>query len=313
MMDTTPVFVGIDVSKARLDVHVLPTEQAFAVARDSKGLDDLVQQLKALKPTLILLEATGGYEVMVASALVDAGLPVNVINPRQVRDFARAIGELAKTDAIDARIIALFADRIRPEPRPLPDALTRDLADLVARRRQLVMMITSETNRLGQARNTSVAKRIKAHLTWLRKELERIEADLDKSIRQSPVWRANEDLLVSVPGIGVTTARAMQADLPELGTLSRKAIAKLAGLAPINRDSGTLRGHRTTGGGRAHVRAALYMATLSAIRFNPVIKAFYKRLVEAGQPKMVAVTACMRKLLTILNAIIRDQTPWKAA
>ena len=307
------IFVGIDVARDRLDVHVRPSEQAFAVARDSEGLERLVERLEGLDPALVVLEATGGFEIAVAAALAGAHMPLAVVNPRQVRDFARATGRLAKTDTLDAEAIALFAERIRPDPRPVPDAQARALAELVARRRQIVEMIVAEGNRRRQARAKRLRKRLDAHLAWLQKELSQVESDLDDAVRASPAWRANEDLLTSVPGVGNTTARSLIAEVPELGTLDRRKIAALVGLAPFNRDSGTLRGRRTIWGGRATVRAALYMATLVATRHNPVIAAFYQRLLAAGKPKKVALTACMRKLLVILNALIRDRRPWQTS
>jgi transposase len=312
-MDQPPVFVGIDVSKDRLDVHVRPSGDAFAVARNGKGLDSLVARLAALTPALVVLEATGGFEITVAAALAAAGLPLVVVNPRQIRDFARAIGRLAKTDALDAEAIALFAEGVRPQPRAVPDEQARHLAALVARRRQIVEMAVTEGNRRRQARDRRLAKRIDAHLAWLQKELTSIEADLDDTIRGTPAWREKEDLLTAVPGIGPITARIVLADLPELGALDRRRIAALVGVAPINRDSGAMRGRRMIAGGRTGVRKVLYMATLTAIRRNPPIKALYDRLVQAGRPKKLAITACMRKLITILNAIIRDRAAWKSA
>jgi len=306
-------FIGIDVAKDRLDVHVRPGGEAFTVARDSEGLAALVERLGGLAPTLVVLEATGGFEIAVAAALAGARLPLAVVNPRQIRDFARATGRLAKTDALDAEAIALFAERIRPEPRPVADAQARALAELVARRRQVVEMIVAEGNRRRQAHAKRLRERLDAHLAWLQKELSQIERDLDDAVRGSPAWRANENLLTSVPGIGNATARMLIAEVPELGRLDRKKIAALVGLAPFNRDSGTMRGRRTIWGGRASVRAALYMAALVASRHNPVIAAFYRRLLAAGKPKKVALTACMRKLLVILNALIRDQKPWQNA
>ena len=307
------IFIGIDVAKDRLDVHVCPSGDSFSVARDSEGLGRLVERLTGLDPALVVIEATGGFEIAVAAALAAGRLPLAVVNPRQIRDFARATGRLAKTDALDAEAIALFAERIRPEPRPVPDAQARMLAELVARRRQIVEMITAEGNRRRQARAKRVQKRLDAHLAWLQKELSQVEHDLDNAVRGSPAWRAQEDLLTSVPGIGPATARTLIAELPELGSLDRRKIAALAGLAPFNRDSGTLRGRRTIWGGRAGVRATLYMATLVATRHNPVIAAFYQRLLAAGKAKKIALTACMRKLLVILNALIRDQRPWQTA
>jgi transposase len=307
------VFVGIDVSKDRLDVHLRPRAQAFAVARNGEGLQNLVAGLAAVRPALIVLEATGGFEITVAAALAGAGLPLAVVNPRQIRDFARATGRLAKTDSLDAAAIALFAERIRPEPKAVPDQAARQLTELVARRQQIIEMIGAESNRRRQARDKRLAKRLDAHLAWLQKELTGLETDLDQAVRESPVWREKEDLLKSVPGIGPTTARTLLAQLPELGALDRRRIAALVGIAPINRDSGRFRGRRMIAGGRVAVRNVLYMATLVASRYNDKIKAIYQRLVTAGRPKKLALVAAMRKLLTILNAILRDQTPWQSA
>jgi transposase len=309
----SPAFVGIDVSKDRLDVHLCPSGEAFAVLRDGKGLEQLVNNLRKLGPALIVLEATGGFEITVAAALASAGLPLAVVNPRQIRDFARATGRLAKTDALDAKVIALFAERIRPEPRPLADAESQSLAELIARRRQVVEMIGMETNRLHQARNPRVQRMLKASLKTLRAQLAELDRDIDDTIKRSPIWRAADDLLTSVPGVGDVTAHTLIADLPELGQLDRRRVAALVGVAPINRDSGQMRGKRTIAGGRASVRNALYMATLSAIRWNAVISEHYKSLVERGRPKKVALVACMRRLLGILNAIIRTKTPWQCA
>jgi transposase len=308
-----PAFVGIDVSKDRPDVHVCPSGEAFAVLRDGKGLEPLGNTLRKLGPALIVLEATGGFEITVAAALASAGLPLAVVNPRQIRDFARATGRLAKTDALDAKVIALFAERIRPEPRPLADAESQSLAELIARRRQVVDMIGMETDRLHQARNPRVQRMLKATLNTLRAQLAELDRDIDDTIKQSPIWRAADDLPTSVPGVGDVTAHTLIADLPELGQLDRRRVAALVGVAPINRDSGQMRGKRTIAGGRASVRNALYMATLSAIRWNAVISEDHKSLVERGRPKKVALVACMRRLLGILNAIIRTKTPWQCA
>ena len=307
------IYVGIDVAKDRLDVHVRPGGEAFAVARDGEGLANLIDRLRPLGPSLIVSEATGGFEQVVAGSLAAAGLPIVVVNPRQIRDFARALGRLAKTDRLDAEAIALFAERVRPEPRPLADEQARLLGELVARRRQVVEMIVAEGNRARQLENRRLKKRIERHRLILQEELSKIEQELDTAIRGTPIWRESEDLLKSVPGVGNTLARSLIADLPELGTLDRKKIAALVGVAPFNRDSGTLRGRRTVWGGRSAIRATLYMAALVATRCNPIIKAFYQRLLAAGKPKKLALTACMRKLLTILNAILRDRTPWQSA
>jgi transposase len=308
-----PAFVGIDVAKDRLDVHLRPSGEAFAVGRDAAGLSVLVERLAALAPALVVLEATGGFEVTVAAALGAAQLSLAVVNPRQIRDFSRATGRLAKTDRLDAEAIARFAEAIRPAPRSLPDAAARALGELVARRRQIVEMIGSESQRRRQLGDPRLIRRLDAHLIWLQRELSEIETDLDDAVRGSAVWRATEDLLASVPGIGKTSARTLIAELPELGSLDRRKIAALVGVAPINRDSGTLRGRRMVLGGRASVRKALYMPTLTAIRRNPVIRALYARLIARGKPAKVAITAAMRKLLVILNAILKSQTPWHHA
>lgn len=303
------IFVGIDVSKAQLDVALRPPGR-FVVPNDDAGIAQLLERLKATSPTLIILEATGGIELPLTGALATAGLPVVVVNPRQIRDFAKATGQLAKTDALDAQILAHFADVVRPEPRPLPDAQTQELAALVTRRRQLIEMLTAEKNRLASAR-VIVRTQLRAHITWLEQALDQANTDLAEAIRQSPVWREKEELLRSVPGIGPVLTTTLLANLPELGTLTHKQIAALVGVAPLNRDSGTLRGKRTVWGGRAQVRAALYMAAIVAARFNPVIRAFYQRLCAAGKAKKVALVACMRKLLTIVNAMLKHRTPWR--
>ena len=306
------IIVGIDVAKDRLDVAVRPSGELFVAERNASGVELLVQRLGSLAPSLIALEATGGFETIVAAALAAAGLPVVVVNPAQVRAFAKAVGQRAKTDAIDAAVIAHFAEATRPEPRPLPDEATRQLADLVARRRQIVDMIGAERQREKRATariRKSIARLIKA----LEKELASVNADIDDAVRGSPAWRATEDLLASVPGIGPIIARTLIADLPELGRLDRKKIAALAGLAPFTRQSGQWRGRSFIGGGRTSVRTALFMGAMAARRHNPILKAFFGRLVAAGKPKMVALIAVARKLLTILNAVLRDQKPWQAA
>jgi transposase len=308
-----PTFVGIDVAKNRLDVHLRPSDEAVALSRDGAGLEVLVERLVALRPALVVLEATGGFEVAVAGALAAAGLPLVVVNPRQIRDFARATGRLAKTDRLDAEAIARFAEAVQPAPRPVPSAAAQALGELVTRRRQLVEMITSEGQRRRQARDPRLGRRLQAHVTWLQKELAALETDLDDAVRGTPAWRAAEDLLASVPGIGKTSARTLIAELPELGSLDRRKIAALVGVAPVNRDSGTFRGRRMVMGGRASVRTALYMPTLTAIRHNPALQAFYQRLIGRGRPAKVAIIACMRKLLVILNAILRDHRPWQPA
>lgn len=303
--------VGLDVAKDRIDVHVWPDDESFAVEYDEAGLKRLVRRLKELQPTLIVLEATGGYEVTVAAALADAGLPVAVVNPRQVRDFARATGQLAKTDRLDARVLAHFAEAVRPPVRPLATEAAQKLGALVARRQQLVEMRAAELNRQRQARERRVQQRIAAHVTWLGREIEALEEEIKRLIRGSSVWREKEDLLTSMPGIGDITAHALIAELPELGHLTRRRIAALVGIAPLNQDSGQHRGRRRIGGGRPAVRRALYMATQVAVRYNPPLATFYLRLTTAGRPKQLAVIAAMRKLLTTLNAMLRDQRPWQ--
>lgn len=305
------VFVGIDVSQTCLDIATRPGT-SYSLTHDESAIATLVEQLRVLSPTLIVLEATGGMEIPLTSALATAGLPVVVVNPRQVRDFAKASGRLAKTDALDAQMLAQFAEMLRPQPRPLPDAETRALAALLTRRRQLVEMLTAEKNRLLSAASP-IRTRVRAHIAWLKRELEHTNTELSEAIRQSPVWREKDDLLQSVPGVGPVLTSTLLASLPELGTLTHKQIAALVGVAPLNRDSGTLRGKRTVWGGRAQVRAVLYMGAIVAARFNPVIRAFYHRLQRAGKAKKVALTACMRKLLTILNAMLKHRTPWRQA
>lgn len=304
------VYVGIDVSKDRLDVHVLPSGEAFAVARDGSGLAKLCGRLGPLGPVTIALEATGGFETVVAAGLAGAGLPVVVINPAQVRAFAQAMGQRAKTDPIDAALIARFAQATKPAIRPLPDAETQLLADLVARRRQIVAMIGAERQRERRA-PARVQRSIRRLVKALEKELASLDGDIDGAVRGSPVWREKEALLTSVPGIGPTIARTLLAEMPELGTLDRRQVAALAGLAPWTRQSGQWRGKSFIGGGRASVRAALFMGALVAARHNPALKAFRDKLVASGKPKIVAVVATARKLLTILNAMIRSNTPWQ--
>jgi transposase len=307
------IFVGIDVSKDRLDVAVRPSGEAFAVERNAAGLELLAGRLAGLVPYIVALEATGGFETVAAAALAGAGLPVAVVNPAQIRAFARAIGQRAKTDPIDAAVIAHFAEATRPEPRPLPDEATRLLADLVSRRRQIVEMMAAE----GQRERRLTDKRLKKSIARLRKALEKelteLDSEIDDQMRGSPAWREKEDLLASVPGIGPIIARTLIAELPELGTLSRKQIAALAGLAPFTRQSGQWKGRSFIGGGRTTVRTALFMGALVAKRHNPVLKVFFDRLLAAGKPKMVALIAVARKLLTILNAILRDNRPWQIA
>jgi transposase len=308
-VEAVPVFVGVDVSKVRLDIAMSPSCVRESVPNEESAIVTLVERLRAIEPTLIVLEATGGVERQVVRALASAFLPVIVVNPRQVRDFATATGRLAKTDRIDAEVLARFAEAVRPALRALPDQETEQLRALIARRRQIVEMVVAERNRLSTAAKP-VRKRIEAHIRWLEVELERADTELDQSIRQSPIWREREDLLKSVPGIGPVISRTLLTELPELGKLNRKQIAALVGVAPLNWDSGTLRGRRAIWGGRATVRAALYMAALVASRRNSVIREFYKRLRAAGKAPKVALVACMRKLLTILNAMLRHQSRW---
>ncbi len=310
-MEQKPTYVGIDVAKAQVDVAVRPTGQRWVVSYDETGVGELVSQMKGLDPALVLLEASGGLELPLVAALAVAALPVVVVNPRQVRDFARATGTLAKTDALDAAILAHFADAVRPSVRPLRDAETQVLNSLTARRHQVMTMLVSEKNRLSTAIST-VRPRIEAHIVWLEQELDDLDEGLRQTLRQSPVWREKDDLLRTVPGVGEQLSLTLLAYLPELGTLDRRQVAALVGVAPFNRDSGTLRGKRAVWGGRSRVRAALYMGTLSATRYNPIIRDFYQRLLTAGKPKKVALVACMRKLLVILNSMLRHRSPWRA-
>lgn len=312
-MTDTRTYVGIDVSKARLDVAMVPSGESFSASNDDEGIERLVMALESLQPALVLLEATGGLERRALARLVTRGLPAMAVNPRNVRDFGRSLGKLAKTDRLDAVILARFAQAVRPEWRPMTDDQTQQLQAHVTRRRQLVEMVTAEKNRLLSTEHPDVRRQIKMHITWLEKQLNINEYDLDQAVKQTPVWREKADLLKSVPGVGRVTATTFLALLPELGALSRRQIAALVGVAPFNRDSGTLRGRRTVWGGRATVRATLYMAALVGARFNPTLKAMYGRLIAAGKPKKVALVACMRKLLTILNAIIRDRRAWNLA
>ena len=305
------IYVGVDVSKDRLDVHILPQGEAFAVARDGKGLAELVERVQALGPERIAVEATGGFETVVAAALAGASLPVVVVNPAQVRHFAQALGRRAKTDPIDAQMIARFVEATKPEVRELPDEATRLLADLVARRRQIIEMIVAERNREKRVAVKRIKKSIVRLIAALEKEFAEIDAEIDAGVRGSPAWREKEDLLASVPGVGPITARTLIAELPELGTLDGKRIASLAGLAPFTRQSGQWKGKAMIGGGRATVRSALFLAALTAARHNPALKAFRERKAAQGKPKMVALIAVARKLLTILNAILRDKRPWR--
>src|SRR6266446_1287828 len=295
-MSDVPCFIGIDVAKAQLDIALRPSGERWAVPNDASGVATLVDRVQALHPTLMVLEATGGLERAVTSALATAGLPVVVVNPRQVRDVARAL--------------AHFADVIRPTPRPLPDAQTQELRALLGRRQPLIGMRTAEQNRLAGT-NARLTKDIAAHMTWLNAAIATLDDDLETILRASPLWREHDDLLQSAKGIGPVCAHTLLLELPELGTLTRQQIAALVGVAPLNCDSGTMRGRRMIWGGRAHVRTVLYMGTLGATRFNPQIKVFYDRLLAAGKVKKVALTACMHKLLTILNAMLKHRTPWQ--
>ena len=315
-MDQEAVYAGIDVAGDRLDVALRPSGTVRTVAHDTTGIGELVSELQSLGPSVVVLESTGGLELSLAGALAAASLPVVVVNPRQVRDFARATGRLAKTDALDAQVLAHFAEAVRPAVRPMPDSGTQELRSLTARRTQVVEMLVAEKNRLGRASGT-VAPRIRAHIQWLEQELDQLDQGLRQMLRRSRVWRERDDLLRSVPGVGPQLSVALLADLPELGTLGRRQIAALVGVAPMNRDSGNrdsgnMRGRRTVSGGRARVRAVLYMGALVAARHNPVIRSFYRRLLEAGKPKKLALTACMRKLLTILNSMVKTGEHWNA-
>lgn len=309
-MPNDPSFVGIDVAKAHLDVALGPEAAVTRHTNDEAGIAAILALLAAGPPTLIVLEATGALEVPLVAALAAAGMPIVVVNPLQARRFAQALGRTAKTDAIDARVLALFAERVRPEPRPLPDAAARELGERLARRRQLIAMRTAESNRLGTAIAPAVRADPEAHIAFLSGQVGRLDGELALAIRSSPAWRERDDLLRSIPEIGPVASRTLISELPELGRLGRRQVAALVGLAPMNRDSGAMRGKRTIVGGRAAVRTALYMASLSAVRHNPVLKAFYHRLVAKGKPKKLAMTAAAHKLLTIADAVIRTQRPW---
>lgn len=308
-MNEVPLFVGIDVSKDHLDLAVRPAGEAWQVSHDPQGINSLTERLRELAPRLVVVEATGGMEMALTGELAAAGLPVAVVNPRHVRDFARAAGQLAKTDSLDAHVLAHFAEAMQPKPRDLPDASAQELRALVARRRQLVEMTTAEKNRMRTA-TPRVRTKVQEHVRWLEDSLKELDKDLADSIRSSPMWRTKEKLLRSTPGVGPILSMTLLSDLPELGVLNRGEIAALVGVAPFNRDSGTLRGKRKVWGGRSQVRAVLYMATLVATRFNPVLRDFYQRLCAAGKPKKVAITACMRKLLTILNVMVKHNRQW---
>lgn len=308
-METAPLFVGIDVAKEHLDLAVRPTQETWQVPHDDQGIQGIVPRLQELQPTLVVLEATGGLELPLVAALGVAGLPVAVVNPRQVRDFAKATGRLAKTDRLDAQVLAHFAQAVQPQPRPLPDPQSQELAALLTRRQQLVQMLTAEKNRLGSAL-PPVRPSLQAHIRWLEQQLSELDRGLRDAITESPLWRVKDNLTQGVPGIGPVASLTLLADLPQLGTLSRQQISALVGVAPLNRDSGSLRGKRGIWGGRARVRATLYMAALVATRCNPVIRNFYQRLLAAGKAKKVALVACMRKLLTILNSMLKHNRPW---
>lgn len=310
-MEQQAVYVGIDVAKAQVDVAVRPTGQRWTISNDEPGIGELVSRLKVLGPAMVVLEASGGLELPSVAALTAASLPVVIVNPRQVRDFARATGTLAKTDALDAAVLAHFADAVRPPVRPLRDAETQVLNSLVARRHQVIAILVAEKNRLGTA-ISAVRPRIEAHIAWLEQELNDIDEGLRQTLRSSPVWREKDDILRTVPGVGEQLSLALLAHLPELVTLNRRQIATLVGVAPFNRDSGAMRGKRRVWGGRSRVRAVLYMGALTASRFNPVIHDYYQRLLAAGKPKKVALVACMRKLLVILNSMLKHRSPWRA-
>ena len=303
-------FIGIDVAKNHLDVHILPDNRNVRLANSHEGWAQLIGRLNALAIERIAVESTGGYEAALVAELHAADLPVAVVNPRQVRDFARATGRLAKTDRIDAAVLAKFARAVRPRRTPVPDAITQQIRTLVTRRRQLLQMRLAEANHTEHVTDLSIARSIARVKKTLEKELDWVDRQLQRVIESSPLWQRKLELLISVPGVAHTTAAALLASLPELGTLNRRQVAALVGAAPINRDSGTLRGKRTTGGGRSEVRRALYMPTLVAIRHNPAMRTFYERLVNNGKAKMTAVVACMRKLVILLNAILRDNCPW---
>lgn len=311
MAEPVDLVVGIDVSKTILDVKAIPVNHAWRFANDPAGIGELVQVLTPLAPVLLILEATGGLEIPVTAALSVAGLPVAIINPRQARDFAKAVGRLAKTDRLDADLLARFGQTLRPAVRPLKADAAQSLSALLTRRSQVVAMLTAEKNRLSSAFNPAVREDLQTHIQWLETRLKALDQDLDQAVRNTPLWRGQEDLLRSFTGIGPVASRTLLAHLPELGTLNRKQIAALVGVAPFNRDSGTRHGKRCVWGGRAQVRCILYMASLTAVRHNPVIKAFYERLTHAGKVPKVALTACMRKVLTILNAMVKHHVPWQ--
>jgi transposase len=305
------VFIGIDVAKAEVEIKESISANTYSERNNQAGIRKIVRRMLAIHATLVVMEASGGIEKSLARALTDAGIPVAVINPRQMRDFARSTGRLAKTDSIDAEIIALYAERIRPEPRGIPDADTEMLDALLTRRQQLIQAMTAEKNRLKQPASQVIHRSVRSVIRLLEKEIEHLTQAIKTFLVSCPALREKAELLQSVSGVGPVLAQTLMAAVPELGKVSRKQIAALVGVAPINRDSGTMRGRRTTWGGRSQVRSILYMATMSAIRRNPQIRAFYRRLTESGKKKMVALVACMRKLLVILNAILKHGTPWR--
>lgn len=316
---TQETHVGVDVSKRTLDVCLLPGEggapegESFVVANDREGVDEILRRLArpGRSPKLVVMEATGRYERLAATTLAAAGIAVAIVNPRQARDFAKAMGRLAKTDRIDAFVLARFARAMEPRTSVIPDEEAQYLQDILARRRQLIEMLVSENNRLGTAREEALQKRIRAHIEWLRKEISRTDGDLDAAVEGNAAFKASESMLRSVPGVGRVLSRTLLAELPELGAINHKRLCALVGVAPFNRDSGQRSGKREAWGGRASVRATLYMGTLVATRHNPVIEEFYEKLLDAGKPKKVALVACMRKLLTILNALMRDRSIWR--
>lgn len=308
-MEQQDVVVGIDVSKAQLDTAFGAEAEVVGLANDATGISQLLERLKALRPSLVVMEASGGYETAAATAIAAAGWRLAVVNPRQVRDFARATGRLAKTDRIDARILSVFGKAIEPQVTSLPDEEAQALQALLLRRQQLVNMRGQESQRLEHAQSV-MRKNIKKHIDWLDQEIDKLDVDLTAGLRKSPAWRAKDELLRSFKGVGRITSGTLLVALPELGRLDRRKIAALVGLAPFNRDSGAMRGRRSIYGGRARIRTLLYMAATTAIRCNPVIRAFYERLKSRGKPHKVALVACMRKMLTILNAMVRESTPW---
>ena len=309
-MKSTNVFAGVDVSKGTLDIAFSPDGKSMTVDNNDDGIKELCRLFKKKSPELIVLEATGGLEALAASTLTTKGFSVAVVNPRQVRDFAKATGRLAKTDALDAQVIARFAEAIKPEARPLKAENEQEFSELIARRTQVIQMLVAEKNRLGRTGRKRIRNELKEHIVWLERRLKKTDKDIESAIKESPVWMVKDDLLRSVPGVGKVLSMSLLAKMPELGRLDRKQVAALVGVAPLNRDSGKFRGSRRIWGGRADVRTALYMATLSAVRFNPVIRDFYTQLKERGKKPKVALTACMRKLIVMLNAMLKNNEPW---